>query len=72
MDNPFQCPHCAKAVFRKSASGATLKAKATIIVLHKSGAVEFNCGACKRAIILPTQFRQEIALRKAVFTVPKS
>ena len=72
MDNPFQCPHCTKAVFRKGSAGAALKAKATIIVLHKSGAVEFNCGSCKRAIILPTQFRKEVALRKAVFTVPKS
>ena len=72
MTSAFNCPHCAKAVFRKSSAGATLKAKATIIVLHKSGAVEFNCAGCKRAIILPTQFRQEVTLRKAVFTIPKS
>lgn len=69
---PLQCPHCEQTVFRKSTSGTQLKARTTIMVLHKSGEVEFNCAACKRAIILPMRFRDVIELRKAVFTIPKS
>jgi len=72
MSQHLHCPYCDKPVFRKSSSGDRLKTKTTIMVLHKSGALEFNCSACKRAIILPMQFRSEIKLRKAIFTVPKT
>ena len=72
MDKHLHCPHCDQPIFRKSNSGTRLKARATILVLHKSGEVEFNCGACKRAVILPTAFRAKVELRKAIFTVPKT
>ena len=72
MSQVLQCPHCEKTVFRKSTSGASLKTRTTIMVLHKSGEIEVNCVACKRAIILPMQFRASIELRKAVFTIPKT
>lgn len=68
-DKHLCCPHCARPIFRKSSSGARYKAKTSIVVLHKSGDVEINCGSCKRAVILA---RAKIELRKAVFTVPKS
>jgi hypothetical protein len=65
----LHCPHCDRPIFRKSSSGARYKAKTTIVVLHKSGDVEINCTACKRAVILS---RGKIELRKSVFTIPKS
>ena len=69
MSQHLHCPHCNTAVFRKSNSGTRYKAKTTIMVLLKSGDIEFNCSGCKRAIILE---RTETKLRKAVFTVPRS
>lgn len=72
MDDQLTCPHCAQPVFRKSNSGARYKVKTSILVLHKGGEIEFNCTACRRAIILPMRFPPKIELRKAFFTIPKS
>lgn len=72
MTQNLECPHCGFAVFRKASGGGRYKARTTIMVLHKSGDVEINCGKCKRALILPMQFRASVELRKAIFTVPKS
>lgn len=47
------CPHCGSAVFRKSKDGAKLKAKTRILVLHKAGEVEINCGSCGKGVLLP-------------------
>ena len=69
-DGLIQCPHCQGSVFRKSAGGR-LKAKTRIVVLHKSGAVELNCGNCRQPIILPVVFvsDNDHTLRKARLTV---
>jgi hypothetical protein len=47
------CPHCAQPIFREV--GPKLKARTTMLVLHKSGAVEINCGACGRGVLLPLE-----------------
>lgn len=60
------CPHCGQAVFRKSKDGAKLKAKTRILVLHKAGEVEINCGACGKGVLLPLVLAKgEVGLRKA-------
>lgn len=72
MDDNLHCPHCHQPVFKKSNGGSRYKARTTIMVLHKGGDVELNCAACKRAVILPMQFRAKAELRKAIFTIPKT
>lgn len=68
----LHCPHCDQPVFKKSSQGNRYKARTTIMVLHKGGGVEFNCTACKRAVILNMQFAPKVELRKAIFTIPKT
>jgi len=59
------CPHCDKPVFRKSADGQKLKARTRIVVLHKSGGVEINCGSCGKGILLPLARVEGEDIRKA-------
>jgi hypothetical protein len=60
------CPHCAEPVFTVSTDGTRLKAPTTMLILHKSGGVEINCGSCKRGIILPLQpVEGDVSLKKA-------
>lgn len=60
----LDCPHCGKPVFRKSAD--RLRAPTTMLILHKSKAVEINCGSCKQGILLPLQpVEGETQLKKA-------
>jgi hypothetical protein len=62
------CPHCGATIFRKSSGGNRFKARTGIVVIHRDGALELNCGACRQPVILPTKLPQDnIALRKAVF-----
>jgi hypothetical protein len=49
----IQCPHCDGQVFALAKEGDRLKARTSIIVLHKSGDVEINCTHCKKGILLP-------------------
>lgn len=66
----MQCPHCKAAVFSASADGQKLKARTSILVLHKSGDVEMNCPSCKHAILVPLKHSDgPFELRKA--TEPK-
>lgn len=60
-----ECPHCGRPVFRTSSGGSKLKARTTILVLHKSGPVEINCGSCGRGILLPLVVDTQLELRKA-------
>ena len=46
------CPHCTKPLFRKSADGSALKAKTRVLILHKAGKLEFNCGACGKGVLM--------------------
>ena len=62
------CPHCAQPLFRKGAD--KLKARTSILVLHKSGDVEINCARCGKGVLLPltqapTLFEESSGLRKA-------
>jgi hypothetical protein len=67
------CPHCGGNLFHKSADGEKLKAKTSMLILHKGGAVEVNCGICKRGVLLPLVIREgPVELRKAVFTARKT
>lgn len=61
------CPHCGKAVFRPSKDKKKLKAKTSMLVLHKGGEVEINCGSCGYGILLPLSADEGTPkLRKAV------
>lgn len=60
------CPHCSAPVFRQSAGGRKLKARTSILVLHKSGEVEINCSSCGKGVLLPLQAAEGAPeLRKA-------
>lgn len=61
----MKCPHCSQPVFTASAGGAKLKARTRIVVLHKSGDVEINCGHCGRGVLLPLAPSGDRVLRKA-------
>jgi hypothetical protein len=62
----MQCPHCTQPVFRLSQDGQKLKAKTSMLVLHKSGEVETNCGACGRGVIIPLTLKEgPIELKKS-------
>lgn len=60
------CPHCKQPVFRKSASGAKLKARTKILVLHKSGDVEITCNACGKGVLVPLEMKADHELRPAL------
>lgn len=62
------CPHCGDALFRGAADGSRLKARTSMLVLHKSGDVEINCAACKRGVLLPLSPIKDAPLRKATET----
>jgi hypothetical protein len=47
------CPHCAALLFRASLDGSRVKARTSILVLHKSGEVEINCQSCRKGVIVP-------------------
>lgn len=49
------CPHCSEAVFRATPDAEKLKARTTMLVLHKSGGVEINCARCGHGVLLPLQ-----------------
>ena len=66
----YPCPHCGLPVLRKASRGDKLKASTRILVLHKSGDVEINCGHCSKGVLLPLSqtvdfFEDEVTLRKA-------
>ena len=65
MTNALACPHCGDALFRSAVDGTRLKARTTMLVLHKSGDVEINCVACKRGVLLPLAPLKDVPLRKA-------
>lgn len=56
------CPHCGQDVFR--AGSGKIKARTTMLVVHKSGDAEINCGSCGRGVIVGTVAVAE-SLRKA-------
>jgi hypothetical protein len=59
------CPHCRRPIFRKSASGDRLKARVSILVLHKGGDVEVNCPHCRRGVLVPLRLDETAEVRKA-------
>lgn len=60
----MNCPHCTALVFRPSPG--KLKARTKILVLHKSGEVEINCGVCGKGVLLPLVIKPDsLELRKA-------
>jgi hypothetical protein len=62
----LECPHCGQPIFKSSNGGAKLKAKTSMLVLHKSGEVEINCGICRQGVFVPLDLKQgPIELRKA-------
>ena len=65
MEN--KCPWCEKVVFKLSKDGSRIKAPTSILVLHKSGDVEINCGHCRKGVLLPLAAKEgHKQLRKAV------
>lgn len=61
------CPWCDRPVFRKARDGGKLKARTSILVIHKGGAVEINCGSCGKGVLLPLELASDsLTLRKAV------
>lgn len=45
------CPHCGSPLFRE-ANGGKLKARTSMVVLHKAGDVEINCGGCGKGVLI--------------------
>ncbi len=75
MTNPLGCPHCGEPVFRSAAGGDKLKARTSILVLHKAGAVEINCESCRKGVLVPLVLKEDsLVLRKAEprLVVPKA
>lgn len=74
MSTPLDCPHCSKPLFRMTKSGDKLRARTSILVLHKDGTVEINCVECKHGVIVPMTPVKDAPLRKAAdgprFVVP--
>jgi DNA-directed RNA polymerase subunit RPC12/RpoP len=66
----MDCPHCGHAVLRKGSRGDKLKARTSMLVLHKSGDVEVNCPHCRRGVLLPLSFAD--SLFKGGFTLRKA
>lgn len=71
---PLDCPHCGKPIFRMAKSGDKLRARTSILVLHKSGEVEINCESCRRGVIIPMRVEGSPTMKKAAdgprFVVP--
>lgn len=42
-----------------------LKARTSIVVIHKSGEVEINCEHCRKGVLLPMQIDARFELKKA-------
>lgn len=63
---PFSCPHCQASIFKSSGDGAKIKARTSVIVIHKSGGVEINCQSCRQGVILPLAMAAKWELQKAV------
>ena len=64
--NPLACPHCACEVFKSAEGGLKLKARTSILVLHKgTNDVEINCPGCSRGILVPLMPTSDIQIRKA-------
>jgi hypothetical protein len=57
------CPHCQAPIGHVAANSDKVKLATRIVVLHKSGDVEINCGRCKRGVIIGSM--TATALRKA-------
>lgn len=70
MGEHLACPHCEKRIGR--ISQGKVKIPTRILVLHKSGALELNCPACKRPVLLPARLDANIQLRKAILTIRKT
>jgi hypothetical protein len=73
VSDPNACPHCQRPVFREQ--GAKQKAKTSMLVIHKAGDVEINCGSCGRGVLIPLAPTGSTELRKAVeprLIVPKA
>lgn len=72
----MNCPHCNQPVFKSSNGGTKLKARTSILVLHKAGEVEINCGICGQGILVPLELKKgAIELKKAEgprFVIPKA
>lgn len=66
MSSPLDCPHCGALMFRASKDGSRVKARTSILVLHKGGDVEINCAECGHGVLLPlTPATSSVGLRKA-------
>lgn len=66
------CPHCAVPLFRASLDGSRVKARTSILVLHKSGEVEINCPSCSKGVLVPlTPAPGPVMLKKAEATPPR-
>lgn len=63
----LHCPHCDCQLFRATHDGSKLKARTSILVLHKgTNDVEINCPACSRGVFLPLMLSEgPPILRKA-------
>ena len=62
----MECPHCKAPVFRASSDAQKMKARTSMVVLHKSGEVELNCGACGKGVVVP------LALKEGPFILKKA
>lgn len=64
----YDCPYCSQQLFRPNSDGSKLKARTSMVILHKSGQLkgqlELNCSNCKRGVIIPATCTEE-PLRKA-------
>ena len=62
----MDCPYCGVPVFKPNGARTKLKARTTMIVLHKSGSVEINCGSCGQGVLVPLELKADTAqLEKA-------
>jgi hypothetical protein len=72
----MHCPHCTQPVFRPNSSRTKLKARTSMLVLHKGGDVEINCGSCGRGVLVPLAIKEDSsALQKSTsvrLVVPKT
>lgn len=65
--SPLDCPHCGEAVFRAADGGRKLKARTSVLVLHKNNEAEINCHSCGQGVIIPmVPAAGAVALRKAM------
>lgn len=71
-----ECPHCKNPVFRQSNGGSKLKARTSMLVLHKAGEVEINCGCCGKGVLVPLAVNDDsLVMKKAShpkLVVPKT